>query len=136
MKIELEKLNNQFDKDKMKSIFQDVIDGEFNVFDSEKMANYDADFSGDEPYIINIWSKQKGFSFGYIVFHDFLNRVGLDKTFVSTNFTDEGSKLFDKAVSDGLIEKISEPFGLQQLTRWKVIGDPINHLKQMKDLIK
>ena len=136
MNLKPDQLNtNSFDKEKMKSILQDVIDGKFDLFNVETMANYDAEFSGEEPYFINIWNKQKDHGFGYVVFHDFLHRVGIGKTFNSTNFTDDGKKLFDKAVSDGLIEKMSEPFGLQNLTKWKVVGDSIAHLKKIKDLL-
>ncbi len=124
-----------FSKDEMKNILQDVIDNKFEVFDSEKMADYDADFSGGEPFFINIRSKQSGFGFGYIVFHDFLRRVGEGKTFISTDFTDAGKNLFQKAVRDGLIEKQSEPFGLNRLTRWKVTNDPVKNLEKMKDFL-
>jgi len=137
MKFNPEQLNTTGPTpEKMRSILQDVIDGSFNIFDIESMANYDAEFSGEEPYFINIWNKQEGFGFGYIVFHDFLRRVGIEKTFTSTNFTDAGRALFQKATTDGLIEKVSEPSGLQMITRWKVVGDPTAHLIQMKDLVK
>lgn len=119
--------------DQIKSIVQDVIDERYEIFDVETMANYDADFSGDEPYFINIWNKQKGYGFGYIVFHDFLRRVGIEKTFLSTDFTQEGSNLFQKAVNEGLIKKVSEAFGLQRLTRWKVTGDPVKNLERIRD---
>ena len=121
------------DKKQMKSIIQDLLDGTFRLFDTETMADYDADFSGAEPYIINIWNKQPGSGFGYLVFHDFLRRVGLNKTFVSSDFTEPGDKLFQKAVTDGLIKKISEPFGLQRMTRWQVVGDPAQNLKRLRD---
>ncbi len=119
--------------ERKRAIIQDVIDNTFTLFDADTMANYDADFSGAEPYFINIWNKQTGHGFGYIVFHDFLRRVGKEKTFLSTDFTTEGAKLFKKAVDDGLVEKVSEPFGLKRLTRWKVIGDPIQHLEKIRD---
>ena len=119
--------------EQMKDIIQDVIDNAYSLFDVETMANYDADFSGEEPYFINIWAKQGGYGFGYIVFHDFLRRVGIQKTFLSTDFTQEGSNLFQKAVKDGLIEKVSEPFGLQRLTRWKVVDDPVKNLEKIRD---
>lgn len=38
-----------------------------------------------------------------------------------------------KAIEDGLIEKVSEPFGLQRLTRWKVVDDPIKNLEKIRD---
>jgi hypothetical protein len=120
-------------KEQLKAIIQDVIDGTYSLFDVETMANYDADFSGEEPFFVNIWSKQKGYGFGYIIFHDFLRRVGVERTFLSTDFTQEGSNLFQKAVNDGLIKKIAEPFGLQRLTRWKVISDPVKNLEKTRD---
>ena len=86
--------------DKIKLIVQDVIDGKYELFDVETMANYDADFSGEEPHFINIWNKQKGYGFGYIVFHDFLGRVGVGKTFLSTDFTQEGSNLLFCVMQD------------------------------------
>lgn len=134
----LEQLTTSLSKEtfNMKSVIQDVIDGKFDIFNVKTMADYDADFRGEEPYFINIWNKEEGFGFGYIVFHDFLRRVGVGKTFTSTNFTEGGTILFQKAVTDGLIEKTSEKSGLQQFTRWKVIGDPITHLTKMKESIK
>lgn len=125
--------DKEIDTEQLKAIIQDVIDNKYSLFDPESMANYDADFSGDEPYFINIWSKQKGYGFGYIVFHDFLRRVGTGKTFLSTDLTEDGSNLFQKAVNNGLIKKVSEPFGLQRLTRWKVVSDPIKNLEKIKD---
>jgi hypothetical protein len=97
------------------------------------MANYDADFSGDEPCFINIWNKQKGYGFGYIVFNDFLRRVGVGKTFLSTDFTQDGLDLFQKSINDGLIKKVSEPFGLHRLIRWEVVGDPVKNLEKIRD---
>ncbi len=126
-------LNDRFDKKEMQDIIQDVIDDKYELFDAETMANYDADFSGEEPFFINIWSKQAGKNFGYIVFHDFLRRVGEGKTFSSTDFTEAGSRLFQKAVDDGLIKKISEGSGLHRSTRWEVVDNPIKNLEKIKD---
>lgn len=120
-------------KEKLPAIIQDVIDGTFRVFDVKTMANYDADFSSDEPCILNIWSEQQGHGFGYIVFHDFLRRVGAEKTFLATDMTNDGARLVQKAEQDGIIQKVSEPFGLLRLTRWKVIGDPIKNLEKIRD---
>ena len=119
--------------EEMQKIVQDVIDDKYNLFDAETMANYDADFSGPEPFFINIWAKQKGHGFGYIVFHDFLRKVGDGKTFLSTDFTEDGAKLFARAQGDKLIEKVSDQMGLQRLTRWKVVGDPVKHLEEIKN---
>lgn len=119
--------------EQMRLIIQDVINGTFELFNVDTMANYDADFSGDEPLFIKIEAKQKGQSFGYLVFHDFLRRVGRDNTFVTTDLTNDGKRLFEKTVSDGLLEKVSEPFGLHRLTKWKIIGDPIKNLEKIRD---
>lgn len=114
-----------------RELIQDVLDGAFQKFDVHTMADYDAVFSDDEPYFINIWTHQAGKGYGYIVFHDFLRRVGVDHTFVSSDFTEPGNKLFDKAQQDGLIVKVDGPFGLQRYTRWKVVSDPTEHLKEL-----
>lgn len=120
--------------DKMKSILQDVIDDRFEVFDVETMASYDAIFSeGAEPYFLNIWTIKSGYGFGYIVFHNFLRRVGTGDTFVTTDFTDSGRRLFQKAVNDGLIQQVSEQFGLERKTRWQVVGDPVDNLVKIRD---
>jgi hypothetical protein len=121
--------------ERMKAIVQDVIDDKYLLFDAKTMADYDADFSGAEPLFINIWNKQPGHEFGYLVFHDFLRRVGMQKTFLITDFTDQGRELFKKAVADGLIEKISKPFGLHNLTQWMIIGDPTKNLEKIRDKI-
>lgn len=119
-------------KERLNAIIQDVIEGKFEIFDIESMADFDADFRGQEPLFINIWSLRKGHGFGYLIFHEFLRRVGEKKTFISTDFTPDGAHCFERAVKDGLIQKISEPFGLHRLTRWMVVGDPIQHLHTLK----
>lgn len=125
---------DEISSEKMRDIIQDVIDDKFEVFDVESMASYDAIFSeGNEPYFLNIWTIKTGYGFGYIVFHNFLRRVGSGNTFVTTDFTDSGKRLFQKAVNDGLIQQVSEQFGLQRLTRWKVVGDPVNNLLKIRD---
>lgn len=132
-RFDISPVSEKISPEQMKLIVQDVIDSKYELFDVKTMANYDADFSGDEPCFINIWNKQKGYGFGYIVFHDFLRRVGVGETFLSTDFTIDGSNLFQKAVNDGLIKKVSEPFGLQRLTRWEVVSDPVKNLEKIKD---
>jgi hypothetical protein len=126
-------LEKEIDSDNMKAIIQDVIDNKYLLFDPETMANYSADFSGPEPLFINIHNEIKGSGFGYIIFHDFLRRVGTGKIFFATDFTAPGSKLFQKAIDDGLIEKVSEASGLHRLTKWKVIGDPVKNLEKIRD---
>ena len=137
-KQELEKTSEQpelkFSKEQMKDIIQDVIDRRFIIFNLETMADYDADFSEEEPLFLNIRSKKKRHGFGYIIFHHFLREVGIGRTFLSTDFTEEGEKLFKKAKYDGLIEKISDkPIGLHRLSRWKVLGDPVVNLEKLKN---
>lgn len=132
-KFESSQLPEKINSEQLKSIVQDVIDSKYKLFDITSMADYDADFSGEEPYFINIWNKRKGYGFGYIVFHDFLRRVGIGETFLSTDFTQEGLNLFEKAIDDGLVERVSGQFGVQRLTRWKVISDPERNLKKIRD---
>lgn len=120
--------------DNMKDIIQDVIDDKFEIFDVETMASYDAIFSeGHEPYFLNIWIVKPGYGFGYIVLHNFLRRVGIGNTFVTTDFTPPGKRLFQKAINDGLIQQVSEQFGPQRLTKWEVFGDPVENLEQIRD---
>ena len=127
-----EKEKTVFTKEQMTNIIQDVIDAKYEIFDIDKMANYSADFNENEPYLINIWSVQAGFGFGYIVLHDFLKRVEINNTFLSTDTTDNGKKLMKKAEDVGLIEKIESNLGLARLTRWKLIGNPDDNLKEIK----
>ena len=125
---------DEISSEKMRAIIQDVIDDKFEVFDVETMASYDAIFSEEsEPYFLNIWTIKAGYGFGYIVFHNFLRRVGIGNTFIATDFTDSGKRLFQKAVNDGLIQQVSEQFGVARNTRWQVVGDPIENLVKIRD---
>ncbi len=121
--------------EQIRAIIQDVIDGAYKLFDVKTMADYDAEFSGEEPLFINIWNKKEGHNFGYIVFHDFLRKVGQDNTFLSTDLTSPGKKLFEKAIQDSLIEKMTENIGLHRMTRYKVINDPNKNLEKIKNQI-
>ncbi len=127
--------DQQLSREQMKNIIQDIIDAKYAIFNVKTMANYDAQFGDHEPLFLNIWNIQKGYRFGYLVFHDFLRRVGVGKTFLSTDFTAEGAALFEKAVADGLIKKTSEAIGIQRLTRWEVISDPVENLERIKNEI-
>jgi len=100
------------------------------------MADYSADFNGSEPFFLNIWSKVPNYGFGFIVFHDFLRRVGFNKTFISTDFTPAGIKLFKKAQEAGLIEQVEVPANLGRYTRWKVVNDPNVSLESLKKQYK
>lgn len=121
------------------NIIQDVIDDEFETFDIETMANYFADFYDNPEYLpsfLNIVSYTPGFGFGYIVFHDFLRRVGFGNTFSSTAMTDEGRHLFEKAQRDGLIEYEKKDEGIVDRTIWRVTSNPITNLERIKEQIK
>ena len=52
-KLESSVPSEKISTEKMKEIIQDVIDDKFEAFDARTMANYDAEFTGDEPYFIN-----------------------------------------------------------------------------------
>jgi hypothetical protein len=111
-----------------------VLAGEHNWQDDDEPANYDALFmDGKEPFFNNIWNKKRGLGLGYIIFHDFLKRVGEGNTFSSTDMTSDGEKLFQKAVKAGLIEQVSERAGLHRVTRWKVVGNPISNLEKIRN---
>lgn len=114
-----------------------VIAGTHDYLNDEVPANYDAVFQeGAEPYFLNIWNRKKGSGLGYVVFHDFLIRVGSGKTFSSTDFTEDGEKLFQKAARDGLIRQLSGPSGITRASHWKVIGDPKSHLETLRDALQ
>lgn len=122
-----------FTPEHVKLILDDVISGEFGVFNCESMADYSADFQHGEPIFLNIWTHISGYGFGYIVFHDFLRRVGKNNTFLSTDLTDAGMILFKKAQDHGLIQKIEIAPNIGRYSRWKVIGDINQNLIRMKD---
>lgn len=83
-------------------------------------ADFDADFSGELPLLLNIWNRQPGTGEGYEAFKKFLGQVGPGKNFLATDMTDAGLHLFEKAVQAGLIEKIAPARGLHRLTEWRV----------------
>ena len=134
MKIEeLNKNEKKKDIEKIRSqMIGDILAGKHNFEDNSKLANYHAIFEENkEPYLINIWSLNNGL--GYVIFHDFLIKVGQGHIFSSTDFEPAGEKLFQKAINDGLIEQFSEKSGMSNITRWKVIGDPKENLKRLKE---
>ena len=132
--LKAETISKDFNADLFRSQIEEIIAGTHNYLDDEKLANYDTIFrEGQEPYFINIWNRKEGSGLGYIVFHNFLLKVGQDNTFSSTNFTDDGKKLFQKAIDDGLIKQTSEKPDVGGITRWKVIGDSINNLDKIKN---
>jgi hypothetical protein len=111
----------------------DILSGRHDTENLRKLANYDADFrTKEEPIFINIWSTKKGYNLGYIVFHDFLIKIGQNKTFSSTDFEPAGIKMFKKAQEAGLIKQISKPEGVSNITRWEIIGDPKKNLEKLQ----
>lgn len=114
------------------AIIEDVISNQFQLFDTKTMADYDAEFSGELPYLINIWTKQEGKGYGYIILHDFFRRVGVGNSFFATDFTGSGAHLFEKAIKDGVIQKEPQSTNLLNITRWKVVAGPLENLKKLK----
>ena len=88
---------------------------------TEPQADFDADFSGDIPLLLNIWNRQPGTGEGYEVFKKFLEQVGSGKKFLSTAVTDDGKRLFEKAVKNSLIEMVAPERGIPQLSEWRVV---------------
>jgi hypothetical protein len=120
--------------EEMIKIIEDVINEEYVLFKTETMADYSADFPEEgEPFLYNIWAKEeyKELGLGYIVFHDFLRKAGVNKTFNSTALTESGAKMFAKAVETNLIEKVSNgPFNF---SKWKVTKDPEDSLRKIQE---
>jgi hypothetical protein len=87
----------------------------------ESHADFDADFSGDIPLLLNIWNRQPGTGEGYEVFKKFLEQVGSGKNFLSTAVTDDGKRLFEKAVNNSLIEMVAPERGIRQFSEWRVL---------------
>lgn len=115
-------------------MIDDILKGKHDTESNKKLANYEAIFEQDkEPLFVNIWSIKKGYRLGYIVFHDFLLRVGKNKTFSSTDFEKAGIEMFKKAENEGLIKKISEKTGIGNITRWQVIKEPKESLENLKN---
>ena len=122
-----------FNKERVVSLIDAILERRHNYLDNGCPANYDADFQeGQEPYFLNIWNREPGSGLGYVVFHDFLIYVGQNENFFSTNFTPAGNKLFTKAVEDGLIQQLHAPQGLANTSCWKVVGDPRANLEKIK----
>lgn len=88
---------------------------------TEPHADFDADFSGELPLLLNIWNRQPGTGEGYEVFKKFLEQVGSGKNFLSTAVTDDGKRLFEKAVNNNLIEMVAPERGIPQLSEWRVL---------------
>lgn len=88
---------------------------------NETHADFDADFSGEIPLLLNIWNHQPGTGEGYEALKKFFDQVGSGKNFLATDMTDAGLHLFEKAAQAGLIEKVAPARGLLRLTEWRVI---------------
>jgi len=86
----------------------------------ESHADFDADFSGEIPLLLNIWNRQPGTGEGYEAFKKFLEQVGSGMNFQATDMTETGLHLFEKAAQEGLIEKVAPARGLLRLTEWQV----------------
>lgn len=88
---------------------------------TEPHADFDADFSGELPLLLNIWNRRPGTGEGYEVFKKFLEQVGSGKNFLSTAVTDDGKRLFEKAVNNNLIEMVAPERGIRQFSEWRVL---------------
>lgn len=93
----------------------------FEKRSGEPAADYDADFSGDIPLLLNIWNKNTGTGEGYEALKKFFDQVGPGKNFLATAMTDAGVHLFEKAVQGGLIKKVADARGIRQLSEWRVV---------------
>jgi len=109
--------------------------GVFQLLDESGnvLAWYDAEFPNNPnlmPRSLNRGTDFPGNNYGYVLFHDFLSRVGVGNEFLSTDLTEGGENLYQKAIDDGLIEKISDPQGIDRYYKWRVIADPIENLQR------
>ena len=136
--VEQEQVENKLTNEKpgqemLKRKVLEVLNGEHDWLNDKEPANYDAIFQdGAEPVFLNIWNRGGERGQGYIVFHDFLLHTGAGNTFLSTEFTGPGGKMFDKAFQDGLIELVERNSGsTPYTTRWRIIGDPKANLEKM-----
>jgi len=112
---------------------EEVLGSTHDYLDDSEGVNYDAIFTQDqEPFFNNIWNRSRSAGLGYIVFHDFLIKVSEGSVFSATDMTPEGQKLFQKAVSDGLIEQVPDSTGFHRATRWKVVSDPRLNLEKIR----
>jgi hypothetical protein len=128
--------NNTENIEKIRSqLIDNILAGKHDSENDNDLANYRATFlKGEEPLFVNIWSVKRGHQLGYIVLHDFLMKVGKGNIFSSTDFEPDGVKLFEKAAANGLIKQISEKSGLNNITRWKIVGDPRANLEKLKNI--
>lgn len=86
------------------------------------VSGFDADFSGEKPLLLNVWNRDKGSGKGFDKFREFISEVGEGRVFLATDMTDDGRKMFQKAVDRGLITQVSGSKGLHRTTEWKVLG--------------
>ncbi len=94
-------------------------------------AHYQALFWPDEPpFIMSIWSNVSGHNLGYVLFHDFLMRVGAGNCFYASPTTEKGEHLLRKAIADNLIRKEADPQKKwEHATYWRVMRDPVEKLR-------
>ena len=79
----------------------------------------DVDYSGDVPLLLNIKNDTGVKGAGYNTFIQFIKSVGNGNSFRSTDMTESGKRMFNRAVKEGFIEQIAGPKGLHRLTEWK-----------------
>lgn len=105
----------------------------------EPLVMYDADFFPDKSrpaVFINIKNKLLGSRLGFIAFLDFLwiaEEHSQDRSFLSTNRTAEGAKLFQKMQQLGLIapENTQKMIGYDL---WKITGNPEKYIQEIANL--
>jgi len=115
------------------ALIEDILRNNFDPYAQKYGAYYDAIFPSEEghvPYFIIISSSEPGM--GYIVFLDFLKKVqegNYNNFFISTPFTEDGKKMFEKVANSGLIKFIAK-IGRNE-TQWEVVGNAKSVLEQM-----
>ena len=65
----------------------------------------------------------------------FIADVCVGDRFISTDFTDEGRAMFEKATRDELIKQIEPPSGLLRTSVWEVTYDPVKDLQDKANKI-
>ena len=124
------------------AVAEKVLQEGWEAFDENKMAYYEvaeldgrlgAQFGLD--MIANFSPDQK---YGYVLFHKFLQQVGVGNSFLCTNPTEAGEAFFEKFDQEGIITPVYEygaitpddnPQVMSYSCKYKVIADPMEHLK-------
>ena len=98
------------------------------VLTGELPKEYDHKFvSGAFPVFISTNDKFLSEKTAYIYFLAFLGKVGEKKTFSNVDFSPAATKLFQRALWDGIIEEKTK--GVHDRT-WKVVMDPMHELRR------